>query len=350
MAGPTWSQGDIMIQPSGVFPADLSCWYQADKPWDSGFISLMRAMAARHPGLPPQGTALLPSQEPYRLGQVASMIFPPREIATLMEEGQQLKIALYSLGVWGPNSVLPLHLSELAYVHTSRQEEGLNDFTDIFHHRALSQFYRAWFLCQDTATLDNPKDELFSFYIGSLSGFDAQEIAPHPLPVHARLASAPHFIREARNPSGLLDSLRHYFGLPMQLQEFTLQWISLTAADQTRLGHPRSACRLGDGAILGDTVPDIQHKFQLVLGPLTLPQYLSFTPWGPDMPVLREWVRSFTGVEYSWDVRLLLAADQVPLADLSGAHQIGYAAWLERQPSEAPVAGMCFEPENIVTY
>lgn len=350
MASPPRTPGDIMTRPSAVFPADLSVWYQADKPWNSGFISLMRAIAARYPGLPAQGTALLPSQEPYRLGQVASMIFPPREIAALSDEGQRLKIALYSLGVWGPNSVLPLHLSEQAYVHTSRQEEGLNDFTDIFHHRALSLFYRAWFLCQDTATLDNPQEELFSFYIGSLSGCDPKEMAPQPLPVHARLAASPHLIREARDPSGLLDSLRHYFSLPIQLQEFTLQWISLTAADQTRLGDPHSACRLGDGAILGDTVPDIQHKFQLVLGPLTLSQYLSLTPWGPDLPVLREWVRCFIGVEYSWEIRLLLAADQVPLADLSGKHQMGYAAWLERQPSDDPLAGMCFEPENIVVY
>lgn len=46
MASPTWPPGDIMIRPSTVFPADLSVWYQADKPWDSGFISLMRYCGA----------------------------------------------------------------------------------------------------------------------------------------------------------------------------------------------------------------------------------------------------------------------------------------------------------------
>lgn len=339
-----------MSHPASGFRTDLNAWYQQETPWDSGFISLMRAIAARNPGLPPHGTALLPGQEPFRLGQVSSMLFPPREIASLREEGHLLKIALFSIGVWGPNSVLPLHLSELAYFHASRQEEALSDFTDIFHHRALALFYRAWFLCQDTATLDNPEDELFSFYVGCLTGFDPAEMAPEPLPIHARLASSPHLIREARNPEGLLDSLRHYFSLPIRMQEFTLQWITLSPEDQTRLGNTKSALRLGDGAILGSNVPDRQHKFQLILGPLTLAQYLSFTPWGEDMPVLREWVRSFIGVEYSWDVQLLLAADEVPLAELNGEHQLGYATWLERFPSDEPLAGMCFEPENIAGY
>ena len=44
-----------------------------------------------------------------------------------------LKIDLFWPGVWGPNSVFPLHLSEQAYFCTTRQDYGLSDFADIFH-------------------------------------------------------------------------------------------------------------------------------------------------------------------------------------------------------------------------
>ncbi len=334
------------------FPTDadlMAQWYECATPWKSGFFSMMRAIAARHPRSPAPGTARLPAQEPVRLGQQPGMIFPPREIASLDDNDGILKIRLFWPGIWGPNSVFPLHLSEQAYFCTTRQNYGLSDFADIFHHRALSLFYRAWFLCQDTATLDDPQNERFSFYAGCLTGF-APATVTSPLPRHARLASAPHLIREARSPDGLTGSLQHYFDLPFHLQEFVLQWIGLTEEDQSRLGAKKGACRLGAGAILGDTVHDRQHKFRLLAGPLTLQQYLSFTPGGQDMPVLREWVRCFIGVEYNWDVQLVLAADQVPLAQLDGHHQLGHAVWLERKNKTQPLAGMCFEPERYAGY
>lgn len=109
------------------------------------------------------------------------------------------------------------------------------------------------------------------------------------------------------------------------MEEYELQWIFLEPSDQTALGDDRYSGWLGDGAILGDTLQDRQHKFKLVMGPLTLNEYMRFSRWGNDLPVLREWVRSFIGFEYAWDVQLVLAADQVPLANLDGSHQLGYA-------------------------
>ena len=139
--------------------------------------------------------------------------------------------------------------------------------------------------------------------------------------------------------------MHYYFGVPVRMEEFELQWIYLERNDQTALGDSHCAGLLGDGAILGNTVLDRQHKFKLLMGPLTLPQYMLFSPWGSDMSVLRELVRSFIGFEYAWDVQLVLAADQVPQARLDGSHQLGYASWLERHSCDDPVYGMSFEPE-----
>ncbi|WON77476.1 type VI secretion system baseplate subunit TssG [Serratia sp. UGAL515B_01] len=315
------------------------------EPWKSGFISTMRTLSARSPEQPPPGTAGLPSEENFRLGQPAHMTFAPRELAQVNQENGKIHLQLFGLGVWGPQGAMPLHLTEIAYNRAEGNDNTLADFVDIFHHRALSQFYRAWFVSQDTASLDRQSDEVFSFYVGSLVGLAADELGGSELPLHPRLASSAHLVREARNPEGLVGALHYYFEVPVQIREYATQWIFLQPTDQTQLGAGQGAMLLGDGAILGDTVLDRQHKFQLIFGPLTLQQYLHFSPSGQDLPVLREWVRNFVGFEYAWEVSLVLAADEVPCATLGETHQLGYTSWLDRSDDRTPLAGMSFDPE-----
>ncbi|TBL68519.1 type VI secretion system baseplate subunit TssG [Hafnia alvei] len=328
-----------------TIPEGLETWFDANSPWEAGFISAMRAIAALTPTQPPLGKATRPSQENFQLGQVASMTFSPREIAAISHQNDKIKLQLFGLGIWGAQGAMPLHLSELAYSRYEQNDHSLIDFADIFHHRSLSLFYRAWFLSQDTASLDRKDDERFSFYISSLIGLDPAELSTGPLPIHARLASSAHLIREARNPDGLLGAIQYYFDVPVRMHEFEQQWIFLDNIDQTALGDDNYSVLLGDGAILGDTVLDRQHKFKILMGPLTLAEYMLFSPWGSDMSVLRELVRSFIGFEYAWDVQLMLSADQVPHTTLDGTHQLGYASWLSNEASDSPIYGMSFEPE-----
>ncbi len=61
--------------------------------------------------------------------------------------------------------------------------------------------------------------------------------------------------------------------------------------------------------------------------------------------MLCEWVRNFVGYEYAWDVQLILKAEEIPQASLSGGHQLGYTSWLPRDDEATAVSGMSFEPE-----
>ena len=333
-----------------VFPYDISSgemppWCFKSEPWRTGFISMMRMIAARTPTFPPPGRASLPEQECFRIGQQAHMVFPPREVAQLSLEQDKINIMLFGLGVWGPQGAMPLHMTEQAYTRSELHDQTLIDFLNIFHHRSLSHLYRAWFVAQDTASLDRLDDERFSRYVANLVGLNPEEYSTSPLPGHARLASSAHLVRESRNPEGLSGALHYYFGIPVIIEEFSPQWIFLDAVDQSELGNNETSLTLGETAILGNTVKDKQHKFRLILGPLTLKQYMRFSAWGQDLPVLREWVRNFVGFEYAWDVKLILASDEVPEATLNGSHQLGYATWLARDTSDEPVSGMSFEPE-----
>lgn len=338
-----------MRQPHSTSPsAILSAWFDENTPWESGFLSLMRALSARTPDKPIPGTAQRPSQEAHRLGQSAHIAFAPREIASVGAEGDNIAIQLFGLGIWGAQGAMPLHLSELVWSRTEQHDHAMADFIDVFHHRALSLLWRAWYVSQDVASLDRPQEETFSFYIASLIGMDPNELSHARLPLHARLASSAHLIREARNPDGLIGALHYFFGIPVSMEEFAPHWIRFPPHETSRFGAPDSALILGDSAVLGETILDRQHKFKLKLGPLTLEQYIRFSPWGEDLPVLCEWVRNFTGYEYAWDVQLILHATEVPEARLDGSHQLGYASWLADDGRVDAVSGMSFEPEHYL--
>ncbi|VUC89731.1 SPI-6 associated protein [Salmonella sp. NCTC 11881] len=61
------------------------------------------------------------------------------------------------------------------------------------------------------------------------------------------------------------------------MKEFALHWITVANDEITRLGTPAQSSVLGNGALIGQAVPDMQYKFRLIIGPLTLEDYLRFS-------------------------------------------------------------------------
>lgn len=334
---------------SRLHPEALHAWFDETQPWRASFLSLLRAIAARDAAMPQPGKALLPDAEPFRIGQRPTMAFAPREIASLGLREGRLDIQLYGLGIWGPQGPLPLHMTELAYSRgESEHDHTLAHFANLFHHRALTLFYRAWSVSQSTATLDRGDEEAFSFYIASVMGTDTTEAARLRPPTHARYAAVAHLVREARNPDGLAQTLTHYFGVPVGINEYVPHWIQVSPGSRTRLGRAAPATVMGEEALLGSMVRDCQHRFQIVLGPLSLDQYLRLTPHGDDLPTLIDWVRAFVGYEYDWEIKLMLKPRAAPPARAGDPHRLGYSTWLGQPAHDLPIEGMIFEPEQHV--
>lgn len=328
-----------------ALPTALLEQLQAE-PWRHGFLALLRRIASRSAS-DPIGRARRPKAESFRLGQQPSLAFAPREIASARLDGGKLHVRLFGLGTLGPNGPLPIHVTEIARDRQQgRHDSTLVDFLDIFHHRYLTLLYRAWASAQATASLDRPREERFSFYVASLTGQDPDEIAARPLPAHPRLAASAHLVRESRNPDGLRATLAHYFGVPVTIEETVFHWIAVGPAEQSRLGRPGTPSVLAEGFMLGEMVPDRQHKFRIVIGPLDIEAYLRFTPQGVDLPRLVEWVRAFVGYEFEWELELRIQSHSAPPAVIGGPQQLGWSSWLGRATSGEPITGMRFEPEQ----
>lgn len=296
------------------------------------------------------GQAPHPHQEPIRLGQSPSLSFAPSTLASAgpADNAPQYQLMIHSFGLFGPNGPLPLHFTE--YVrerYLQNQDRTLLDFLNLFHHRLILLFYRAWANSQPTVALDREDDRSFTRYISSLVGMGGQSLhCRDSLPTHAKYFMAGHLVRQRRNGEGLAKILQNYFQVPVRILENVPVWLAIAPHQQTRL-RAEQPQRLGQDAFLGRMVRDVQHKFRIELGPMPQSEYHRFMPGGPQAIALRDWVRHYIGIEYLWDVRLILCSEEISRAKLGGKQRLGLNSWLRDANSPGSGDELIFSPEPI---
>lgn len=324
----------------------------AEAPHRHDFFDAMRRIEAHFPDRPRLGTGRRPADEPLRLGQAADMSFAPAALSAFVAspDGRPPRLEVRFLGLFGPGGPLPLHLTEYARDRLLHHGDAtLARFADLFHHRMLLLFYRAWAQAQPTVSLDRPSQDRFADYVGSLIGIGRGPLQKRDAaPDHAKLHFAGLLSRGVRNADGLASLVAGYLRLPVRLESFVGHWMRLPASERTRLdagGNPGS--RLGVGAVLGRQVWDRQHKFRLHVGPLTLSSYESLLPGGPGLDALRALVRQYLGMELDWDLRLALEAPEVPRTRLGGFARLGWTTWLGERKTSTAADPLTLHPESM---
>ena len=333
-AGQQWPDGSGPVHP--VQAVRLQALFAAISaaPWRWNYFQALRLLDCLSPDRPRLGQARRPADEPVRLGQEPALDFAPASLARLVpgHGAVPARISVRFLGLFGPNGPLPLHLSEYArnrLLHAG--DASLTRFADLIHHRFLSLFYRAWAQAQPCVSLDRPEQDRFAHYVGALCGLGLDSLRGRDaLPDHAKLHQAAGLSRQIRNAEGLAGLLSGCLGLPVAVESFVGHWMDLRERDRLRLG---GGCQLGQHSLLGRRVWDRQHKFRLQIGPLSLPDYCHLLPDASSLALLAAAVRNYAGLEYDWDLRLLLRADSVPRLALGGAQRLGYSSWLGRRRS-----------------
>ena len=318
-------------------------------PYRYDFYQTLRRLECLYESKPRWGQALRPVDEPVRLGQEPDLSFAPAPLASFeRRDGRPPRLQVRLFGLFGPNGPLPIHLTEYARERMQHANDPtLSRFLDVFHHRFLALFYRAWAQAQPHVNRDRPRDDRFTIYVGSFIGMAPSALRDRDaLPDLAKFFHVGALIRQVRNPEGLMHILQHFFRVPVKIEQFVGHWMFLSRRDRSSL-TPEGA-QLGVSAVLGDSVWDRQHKFRIHLGPLTLAQYEDFLPGGRTLPKLVDWVRMYCCFEFDWDVRLQLKAEEVPMLALGAGQRLGFTAWLGDRLTRTAADDLCLDAEALV--
>jgi type VI secretion system protein ImpH len=331
------------------------------------FFQAVRLLECAHASCPRVGESPRPRDDFVRFSQEPELCFAPttlagfRPISKLPGGG---RLVVNFMGLLGPNGPLPIHLTEYARERARYAGDAtFARFLDVFHHRMVALFYRAWAQAQPAVSLDRAGSDRFSVYVGSTFGLvprgktlehdrdvDSETDRRHEaaVPDFARLHFAGLLALPTRPAVGLQQVLARFFGLPVRIEEGVGHWMTLPDEAHTHLGAPDGASVLGSSTMLGARVWDRQNKFRIVIGPVCLTDYLRFLPCGASLARLIEWVRGYLRDPLDWDVRLVLRRAEVPRLALGQQARLGHTTWIAGGPARRDADDLVFAPAPVI--
>jgi len=301
------------------------------------FFQAVRLLELLHSERCPIGRQASPPEEVVRFRSHLTLAFPPSAIQEIEPPRDGLgpvRLTAAFMGLTGPLGVLPRHYTELLLERARRKDFALRDFFDIFNHRLLSLFHRAWekyrfHVAYERSVARDGEQDSFSDNLFDLVGMGTKGLRGRVgFGDEALLLYAGLLGQHPRSASVLQQIVGDYFGKPVAVIQFVGQWLEITAENRTRLGAGDANNALGTSAVAGTRVWDQQAKFTLRVGPLSYPDFGRFLPQGDAFQALVEFTRYCCGQEFDFDVQLVLKAPEVPWCRL-GTAQLGFTSWLK---------------------
>lgn len=314
-----------------------------DEPYRFEFFQAVRLLEKIFPEKRPVGRAAMPHEEVARFRSRIAIDFPASEIHEFREAvddktgEEKLEMIVNFMGMAGVSGVLPQPYTDLILDRVRHRDTAMWSFLDIFTHRAVSTFYRAWRKYRFPVGYERGNDA-FTGYLFDFVGLGTKGLRGRmSLPDESLLPYAGLIAQKPHSSNALENLLSDYFGAPAKLQQFCGQWLALERSDFSRLGEQNS--ELGMNAIAGTRVWDQQSKFRVRMGPLDFKQFQAFLPNGSAYKPLRSIVKFMVGLEVDFDVRLVLQKKQVPSAILTTRAQrkpmLGWTTFLKTKPFKA---------------
>jgi type VI secretion system protein ImpH len=338
-----------MAGPAGNTPHSLIDTLAAD-PTRFDFFAAVRQLQAVFADQPRVGHSLSPTQDPVRFAQNPALDFAPSTLEALQlnptDPSRPPTLFSRHFGVFGPNGPLPLCLTEFARDRIFHHgDKTFAAFCNVFHHRLLSMFFRAWADANKAVDLDRPADSSWISYVGSLIGLGGDAFWNRDsVPDRAKLYFAGRFAQQTRNAEGLAAIVRDFFGVKTELRPFVGRWLNLPFEYQCRIGSSPDCCSLGRNAIVGSRVWASQLHFRLRLGPMHFPDLERLLPGKGSFRRLRDFVKLYTGEQFTWDVQMVLDRREVPAIQLGRAGRLGWTSWLKVRPFDHDAEDIIVDP------
>ncbi len=288
-------------------------------------FAAVRAIERANPQLPPVGASARVAEDAVRFAQPPLLSFPPGEISGF--DGRRLTQQV--IGLLGPSGPLPLNVTE--YLHERTVQSGDHAparFLDIFHHRLVSLFYRAWADGEPAVAHDRPDRDWFRGWLlglggGAGTGAAADDGGPD---ASERAALAGLLQSRARGIEGLQRLIALVCKVPVSVEAFIQSLVALEAEDRCRLGAPGASSALGS-AVVGRNRHSRTDAVRVTLGPMGRERFQALSPGTPGYARLRWCLRTWLTQPLQAEVRWVLDGAEVPRTGLGGA-RLGRDTWM----------------------
>lgn len=282
------------------------------------------------------------AEEGVRFRPDPSLAFSPSDVRWVEVAGEDerrrgelwdFRVVVSFMGLYGVASPSPVYFSELIGFE-DMDPDPLVDFLDLFNHRLISLYYRAWLRYRYPHRYEpGAADELSGCLLAFLGLADPLArpglgVQPERLLKYVGLLSL-----HTRPPEAMRRVLADYLGdAEVRIQELVLRQVAIAPSNLNRLGV--SASTLGSDLMVGARVPDRGGKLRVVVGPVSLERYLELLPDQALFGELCSLVDFQIFKRFEYDVELRLKGPEVPGLQVGGvgAARLGWTSFLTTQP------------------
>lgn len=321
------------------------------------FYRLVYLLERVFPKAPPVGQLGPVSEERVRMRADPSLIFASCDVSEVANakgpDGvERMRVTNAFMGLYGSSSPMPpYYVEKIALDDYQGGPQPIREFLDVFHHRLLSLLYRAWTKYRFSVMYRVKGRDPFTRRMFCSVGLDGMKDGETVLDRFLYLRYAPLLASKSRSARGLQVVLDDLFGsCGVRIEQFVGHWTLIEKPHRNKLGVMNH--QLGESLTIGRYVYDGTGRFNVILGPLSYDDYLSFLPGGHRRPLLRAAIATFTRGQHDVMLELHVKTEDAPRFQLGSprsatlkrtawlgghvGHQFKISVPLEDKPTTAP--------------
>lgn len=237
-----------------------------------------------------------PKQELIKFKATQKFGYPGNAITKLEETGYEdgmhrVNIQVSFMGLTGCAGALPQFYSELVMQRLRYKDTTMRDFYDMFNHRLISLYYRAWKKYKPSLNHVNQEKnrDPYTQILGLLSGGYNEH----------QLHFSGLYSRKIRNAFDLKNILSSYLGCKVSIKQMVGEWNELKEQEQTRISsqtlYEGQHARLGVDTLIGSKVWDFSSSIEVHIFSDDPKKAELLLPMGPLFKLAKKIINDYVG-------------------------------------------------------
>ncbi|MGF1751775.1 type VI secretion system baseplate subunit TssG [Vibrio cionasavignyae] len=279
-------------------------------------------------------------QERIEFSVSPNLSFPKSDmdyIAHMERNGRNYsRVETNFLGLHGSSSPLPATYTE-KLAGRDPEDNPVKDFFDFFHNRYNSLLYRVWKKYRYHIQYQSGASDQFSGRVLHLAGLSSviQECDVAELDRAKILSYVNQLSTRTRSPKLISGIVAHYFSLSsVKIEEWVYRRVNISAIQRNKLN--RSNCLLGQNLHLGQSVADLNGKFNVCIDNINFATFKQFSNGGELHRTLVALMRFILRDPMSWDLMLTVDLDSIPknMLGQGKGNNLGQTFWLGKPSAQ----------------